>query len=89
MQRVVLKHTQGPYPGLMQIQGCLDDAPSPLPTYVEPFETMVGTVARTVQGASLTKSRPRYVLYREYKPELLGVKGHHEGDTPHFSPGQR
>ena len=79
MQRVVLKHTCGPYPGLMQIQGCLDDAPSPLPTYVEPFDTMVGTVKRTVQGASLIKSRPCYVLYREYKPELLGVQDKQNG----------
>ena len=88
-KRVVLLHTQGPLAGLFQIQGCVSELPGPPPTYVEPSVFIRPPLKWTMAGASLIKAKTRYLLYREYKPELLGIKGHHEGDTPRFSPSQR
>lgn len=62
-QRVVLEHTQGPYAGLHQIMGHSDDfngeAP---PDMTDMFDIQPGS--RTAQ-ASLVKSTPRYLLYKE------------------------
>lgn len=84
-KRIVLQTTQGEHAGLWTIIGhCADKAVTKLAQF-----TPVSFPDGHQGEASLIAVRRRYVLYREFKPELLGVKGHHEGDTPRFSPSQR
>ena len=67
-QRVVLQHTQGPYPGLFQIMGHSDafggQAP---PITTEEFDISPGP-RKGIAG--LVKATPRYVLYREVNASL-------------------
>ncbi len=70
-QRVVLEHRAGPYAGLFQITGHASEIGDTPPSCTKPFEETVS--GRWIQ-ASLVKSTPRYVLYREIiAPEGLGT----------------
>ena len=73
-QRVVLEHTNGPFKGLKQIMGHVDNmgggkgAPE---ATTEEFDITPGA-RKGIAG--LVKSTPRYLLYREItKPEGLGT----------------
>lgn len=58
MHRVVLEHTQGPYPGIRQIGGRWEP---PFPAHLGPLEAM----GRRVAAAVLVRVGERLVLYRE------------------------
>ena len=81
MRRVVLQHTQGPWTGLHQIVGreCELRAAThtkqnlPMPITVGPFTAGFGPGARESM-AGLLQCKPRYWLYREWRPELTGMK---------------
>lgn len=70
-QRIVLEHTCGPYAGLHQIVGHSDQhGGQQPPALTEPFTITPG---ERMALASLVKSTPRFLLYRELTvPEGLG-----------------
>lgn len=71
-RRVVLEHTTGPYKGLHQIMGHTDDFGGKQPPTVTDEFDIQPFARRGV--ASLVRSNPRYLLYRELtKPEGLGT----------------
>ena len=71
-QRIVLEHTAGPYAGLFQIKGHSDEFEGRQPpALTDVFEIQPG---QRLGVASLVKSTPRYVLYRELtRPAGLGI----------------
>lgn len=63
-QRVVFQHVHGPHPGLFQIGGHTNDFNGQQPPDIlGPFKALGRSVT-----ASLVRSTPRYVLYREIAP---------------------
>lgn len=74
-QRIVLQHTTGPFAGGFQIMGYSDEFGTQLPpTLTDVFDISPG--ARKGR-ASLIKSTPRYLLYRE----LVALEGLGAFDT--------
>lgn len=81
-KRIVLEITRGRCAGMSMIVGAVAaEAAGTLETYLPPGDGSV--------ESSLIRVKPRYLVYRQYRPELTGIKGHHEGDTPRMSPSQR
>ena len=72
-QRVVLEHTNGPYAGLRQIVGTLEDYAAQgitPPTYEE---GIVITPGQRRGDASLIRCTPSFYLYREVRLQADGL----------------
>ena len=69
VKRIVFKHTQGPYPYLLQILGLVTElGPEEAvpPPGIEGFEAL----DRMVEFASLVQIKRTYALYREVVKEV-------------------
>lgn len=71
-QRVVLEHTNGPYAGLRQIVGTLEDYAAAGITPPSYEESIVISPGKRTGSASLIRCYPSYYLYREVKLDSEG-----------------
>lgn len=76
-KRVVLQHASG----LTQILGTTDGLMESFNVASLPAMLPEVDLGTHVNGCSLIRVTPRYVLYREFMPELVGLKA--------FNPAQR